>query len=98
MTGDGRRLAGATVAVLAACFAAVVAWAANAIGSIDEAQSHETSLLIAQLVVAVGGLLPVALFARALVRRRDRQAAVWFVIAILAQLQLGSGVAHFAAD
>ena len=84
-----RCLAGAIIAVFGACFAAFIAYATNAIGSTDEAGSHQTPLLIAQLIVAVVGLLPAGLFARAIVRRKDSQAIVWLVIGLLVYLAWG---------
>jgi hypothetical protein len=89
------RIVGAVVAVLAACFAAFIAYLANGLMSSGDAGSHETPLLIAQLVIAITGLLPAGLFARALVRRLDFQAVVWLVISVL--VNLGWGVFNDAA-
>jgi hypothetical protein len=69
-------------AVLGACCAVFVALVTNAIVSTDEAQSHESTLLVVQLVVAIVGLVPTGLFARALYRR-DPAAPLWFVVGIV---------------
>lgn len=85
----------AALAVLGACFAAAVAYAANGILSTGESNSHQTPLLVAQLIVAVVGLLRASLFARALVRRRDLQALIWLVISLF--VYLGWAVLNDAA-
>jgi hypothetical protein len=57
--------------------------------------SHETPLLITQLIIAVIGLFPAGLFARALVRRLDPQAVMSLVIGLV--IYLGWGVLNDAA-
>ena len=79
----------ATIAVVAAGVTAVLAWATNAIGSGNELGSHETPLLVAQLVVAVIGLIAAGLFARALSLRADRLAAAWLIAGLLLFLVWG---------
>lgn len=83
------RNVGAVGAVLAACVAAFIAYATNGVLSTEESGSHETPLLIAQAIVGLVGLLPVGLFARALVRRRDFQAVVWLCIGVVVYLVWG---------
>ena len=78
-----------------ACLGTAIACIADAIGSTNEAGSHQTSLLVTQLIIAVVGLLPAGLFARALVRRKDLQAVVWLVIGTL--VYLGWGLLNDAA-
>lgn len=89
------RTAVGVAAVFAACFAAIIACATNAILSTEESYAHETTLLIAQLIVAAVGLLPAGLFARALIRRNDSEAVVWLVVGVL--VYLGWGVLNDAA-
>lgn len=83
------RTAAGVAAMIAACFAAIIACATNGILSTEESYSHETTLLIAQLAVAAVGLLPAGLFARALIRRNDSQAVVWLVLGIVVYVAWG---------
>ena len=92
---DDKRLGVAILVVFAACLATAIAYIADAIGSTNEAGSHQTPLLLTQQIIAVAGLLPAGLFARALVRRKDPQAVVWLVIGIL--VYLGWGLFNDAA-
>jgi hypothetical protein len=92
---DDKRLGVAIFVVFAACLATAIAYVADAIGSTDEAGSHQTPLLVTQLIIAVVGLIPAGLFARALVRRKDLQAVVWLVIGTL--VYLGWGLFNDAA-
>ena len=92
---DDKRLGVAIFVVFAACLAAAIAYIADAIGSTNEAGSHQAPLLLTQLIIAAVGLLPAGLFARALVRRKDVQAVVWLVIGIL--VYLGWGLFNDAA-
>jgi hypothetical protein len=89
------RAAVGVAAVIAACLAAIIAYATNGILSTEESYSHETTLLIAQLIVATVGLLPAGLFARALIRWNATQAIVWLVLGVL--VYLGWGVLNDAA-
>lgn len=93
--GGRIRAVGATVAMLAACFAALIAFATNGILSTGESGSHESTLLIVQLIVGVVGLVPAGLFARALVRRSDLHAVVWLGASVV--VYLGWGVLNDAA-
>ncbi len=68
------------VIVGAALFAAFIAFLTNALLSSGDAGSHETPLLIWQLIVALAGLLPAGAVVRARFRRQDRLAFVWVVI------------------
>ena len=76
------RAAGGVAAVAAALFAAFIAYITNGVLSTGDAGSHGTPLLTGQLVVAIAGLVPAALFARALYLRDDRQAVNWLCVAI----------------
>jgi hypothetical protein len=86
--GTRDRLIGATV-FAAACVAAYVAWVSEALLSSGESGSHGTPLLTAQLVVALAGLIPAGLFARALNRHDERQTVLWLAIGIVVYVAWG---------
>jgi hypothetical protein len=75
--------------VSAALFAAFIAYITNALLSTGDVGSHETPLLIWQLMVALVGLLPAGLFVWALYRRGDRQALLWLVTGMMVYLAWG---------
>jgi hypothetical protein len=78
----------AIIILLGACFAVFFAWVTDAILSSGESGSHQTPLLIIQLVVAVAGLVPAGLFARSFFRH-DSRAGLWLIIGILTYLAWG---------
>jgi hypothetical protein len=73
----------------AALFAAFIAYVTNGLLSTGEVGSHETPLLIWQLIVALVGLLPAGWFVWALYRRSDRQALLWLVTGMVVYLAWG---------
>jgi hypothetical protein len=85
------RLRGAigVAAASAAAFAAFIAYLTNGLLSTGDVGSHETPLLIWQLVVALVGLVPAGLFTWALCTRRDRQARLWLATGIVIYLAWG---------
>jgi hypothetical protein len=77
------------VAVLAAAgFALFVALITAAVLSTNESNSRQTPLLVAQLVVAVVGLIPAGLFAFSYYRAVP-SARVWFVIGVAMYIAWG---------
>jgi hypothetical protein len=86
--GPLRDAVGIAVA-LVAVFAAFIAYLSNGLLSTGDAGSHETPLLIWQLIVALVGLLPAGLFTWALCTRRDRQARLWLATGIVIYLAWG---------
>lgn len=75
--------------VAAALFAAFIAYITNGLLSTGDVGSHETPLLIWQLIVALVGLVPAGLFVWALSRRSDRQALFWLVTGMVVYLAWG---------
>jgi len=57
--------------------------------SAGDAGAHGTPTLTAQLVIAVAAVIPPGLVVRALERRDDRQAVVWFRIGIVVYIAWG---------
>jgi hypothetical protein len=74
---------------LAAVFAAFIAYLTNGLLSTGDSGSHETPLLIWQLIVALVGLVPAGLFTWALCTRRDHQARLWLATGIVIYLAWG---------
>jgi hypothetical protein len=83
-----RNAVGIAVA-LAAVFAAFIAYLTNGLLSTGDSGSHETPLLIWQLIIAITGLLPAGLFTWTVCTWRDRQARLWLATGIAVYLAWG---------
>jgi hypothetical protein len=78
----------AIVLFAASGLAVVLAWVTRALED-DESGLPHPGVGTAQLVVALLGLVPVALLVLAMARHRATQARVWFVVAIATYLCWG---------
>jgi hypothetical protein len=80
----------ALTALAGACAAVSIAWLTKGLLEREAGYADRGALLTAQFVVAVVGLVPVFLSARAVMRRSTGQAVLWLAAGIVTYL--GSGV------